>query len=39
MEYMFRNAGKLDNDTRKLIKIITVECRVCNKMNGPDPDL
>ena len=28
MMYAFRNAGKLDEDTRKLIKIVKEECKI-----------
>ena len=37
MEYAFRNAGKLDKDTRKLIKIVTAECKTYNKVRRSRP--
>ena len=31
MLYTYRNAGKLDKEVRKLIKLVCEECRVCKK--------
>ena len=31
MEYVYRNAGKSDENTRVLIKVVVEKCAVCNQ--------
>ena len=37
MQYAFRSAGKLDGDTRRLIKMVMEQCEVCKKSSQSKP--
>ena len=39
MEYAYRNAGKLDSETRKLIKEVVDNCDICKKNGRSKPGL